>query len=254
MTRLCGVALLFIALIFSSVSASDALRGSESKSQERRLTPSQSTGVQQQLPASSSHQAAQPEKERKLKESTSKAPQALTEKKQEVEHQRQEKEKDADSDVMRAEQTAKALAAAAASSSSSLSSASATPAPESPTASPDAPVPEEMSKALDVEFNKIEPFGKEDTAKELQRHADSTQDTLVDAIENAEVAEIKRAVFRALTRLRAATIKEFDSIARLQTQMIDAYNDAHHFRGENPLTHLSSDEAPVETDKFKSFH
>ena len=45
---------------------------------------------------------------------------------------------------------------------------------------------------------------------------------LVDAVENAEVAEIKRAVFRALTRLRAATIKEFDTIARLETQAIDA--------------------------------
>ena len=49
-----------------------------------------------------------------------------------------------------------------------------------------------------------------------------TQDTLVDAVENAEGAEIKRAVFRALTRLRAATIKEFDTIARLETQAIDA--------------------------------
>ena len=39
-------------------------------------------------------------------------------------------------------------------------------------------------------------FGKEDTAKELQDHAADTQDTLVDAVENAEVAEIKRAVFR----------------------------------------------------------
>ena len=66
-------------------------------------------------------------------------------------------------------------------------------------------------------------FGKEDTAKELQDHAADTQDTLVDAVENAEVAEIKRAVFRALTRLRAATIKEFDTIARLETQAIDAY-------------------------------
>ena len=47
----------------------------------------------------------------------------------------------------------------------------------------------------------------------------------MDAVENAEVAEIKRAVFRALTRLRAATIKEFDTIARLETQAIDAYND-----------------------------
>merc|ERR1719160_1279133 len=47
---------------------------------------------------------------------------------------------------------------------------------------------------------KIAPFGKEDTAAELQNHAAKTQDTLVDAVENAEVAEIKRAVFRALTR------------------------------------------------------
>ena len=47
-----------------------------------------------------------------------------------------------------------------------------------------------------MNFNKIAPFGKEDTAKELQDHAAKTQDTLVDAVENAEVAEIKRAVFR----------------------------------------------------------
>jgi len=112
----------------------------------------------------------------------------------------------------------------------------------------------EMTHDLEMNFNKIAPFGKEDTAKELQDHAAKTQDTLVDAVENAEVAEIKRAVFRALTRLRAATIKEFDTIARLETQAIDAYNDAHHYRAENPLTHLHEDEAPVETDKLKSFH
>merc|ERR1719191_1682716 len=90
-----------------------------------------------------------------------------------------------------------------------------------------APAPEdqlakEMTHDLETNFNKIAPFGKEDTAKELQSHAAKTQDTLVDAVENAEVAEIKRAVFRALTRLRAATIKEFDTIARLETQAIDA--------------------------------
>jgi len=112
----------------------------------------------------------------------------------------------------------------------------------------------EMTHDLEANFNMITPFGKEDTAKELQSHAAKTQDTLVDAVENAEVAEIKRAVFRALTRLRAATIKEFDTIARLETQAIDAYNDAHHFRAENPLAHLHEDEAPVETDKLKSFH
>jgi len=112
----------------------------------------------------------------------------------------------------------------------------------------------EMSHDLQMNFNKIAPFGKEDTAKELQDHASKTQDTLVDAVENAEVAEIKRSVFRALTRLRAAAIKEFDTVARLETQAIDAYNDAHHYRGENPLAHLHEDEAPVETDKLKSFH
>ena len=31
------------------------------------------------------------------------------------------------------------------------------------------------------------------------------------------------------------------------------YNDAHHYRAENPLSHLHEDEAPVETDKLKSF-
>ena len=46
----------------------------------------------------------------------------------------------------------------------------------------------------------------------------------------------------------------FDTIARLETQAIDAYNDAHHYRAENPLAHLHEDEAPVETDKLKSFH
>merc|ERR1719451_258667 len=79
------------------------------------------------------------------------------------------------------------------------------------------PAPEDQL-AKEMTLNKIAPFGKEDTAKELQDHAADTQDTLVDAVENAEVAEIKRAVFRALTRLRAATIKEFDTIARLETR------------------------------------
>jgi hypothetical protein len=119
---------------------------------------------------------------------------------------------------------------------------------------PEDELAKEMTHDLEMNFNKIAPFGKEDTAKELQDHASKTQDTLVDAVENAEVAEIKRAVFRALTRLRAATIKEFDTIARLETQAIDAYNDAHHYRAENPLAHLHEDEAPVETDKLKSFH
>ena len=67
----------------------------------------------------------------------------------------------------------------------------------------------------------VTPFGKEDTAAELQSHAARTQDTLVNAVENAEVTEIKRAVIRALTRLRATETKEFDAIARLEKQVIN---------------------------------
>ena len=43
----------------------------------------------------------------------------------------------------------------------------------------------------------VAPFGKEDAAAELQSHAARTQDTLVNAVENAEVTEIIRAVFCA---------------------------------------------------------
>ena len=46
----------------------------------------------------------------------------------------------------------------------------------------------------------VAPFGKEDAAAESQSHAariQDTLDTLVDAVENAEVTEIRCAVFRA---------------------------------------------------------
>jgi len=105
-----------------------------------------------------------------------------------------------------------------------------------------------------IQGARIAPFGKEDTSRELQHHAARTQDTLVDAIENAEVAEIKRSIFRSLTRLRAAEIKEFDTIARLETQAIDEYNDNHHYRAENPLDYIHGAEPKVKEDKYTSFH
>ena len=39
----------------------------------------------------------------------------------------------------------------------------------------------------------------------------------------------------------------------LETQAIDAYNDAHHYRAENPLAHLHEDEAPVESLRQRYF-
>ena len=76
----------------------------------------------------------------------------------------------------------------------------------------------------------VTPFGKEDTAAESQSHAARIQDT----VENAEITEIKCAVFRALTLLRAA---ELNSIDRLETQTTDESNEtfrhetvSHEFR------------------------
>merc|ERR1719386_333953 len=46
---------------------------------------------------------------------------------------------------------------------------------------PEDELAKEMTHDLEMNFNKIAPFGKEDTAKELQDHAAKTQDTLVDA-------------------------------------------------------------------------
>jgi hypothetical protein len=132
------------------------------------------------------------------------------------------------------------------------------PTPAATTVPPATPAPpsKDAEDALETAptVAKIAPFGKEDTATELTKHAERTQDTLVDAVENAEVAEVKRAVFRALTRLRAASIKEFDTIARLETQAIDEYNDAHHYRAENPLSYMHSSESQPAEDKYTSFH
>ena len=73
---------------------------------------------------------------------------------------------------------------------------------------------------------RLHPFGEEDTAEELQDHTAKARDTLVDAVENTEVENTKRAVFCAWTRLRPAAIKEYDTNVRLETLAIDAYNDA----------------------------
>ena len=87
-------------------------------------------------------------------------------------------------------------------------------------------------------------FGKEDTAAESQSHGARTQDTLVNVVENAEVTEIKRSVFPALTRLRATETKEFDVIARLETLTTEENNEtfrhetvSHEFRTRCLLPH-----------------
>merc|ERR1719393_845042 len=92
-----------------------------------------------------------------------------------------------------------------------------------PTAQEDATPIEEKGLDIDTEmpYGDLEPFGREDTAQELTEQSITESDEMVDQLERAEVAEEKRAVFRALTRLRGAAITSFDGVARSQTGNID---------------------------------
>jgi len=110
------------------------------------------------------------------------------------------------------------------------------------------PVPVE-TQGLDIDtqmpYGELEPFGREDTAQELTEDSIKESDQMVDQLERAEVAEEKRSVFRALTRLRGAAITSFDGIARSQTGNIDQYNKIHQWRGTHPLHHLADEESDV---------
>jgi hypothetical protein len=94
-------------------------------------------------------------------------------------------------------------------------------------------------------YGELEPFGREDTAQELTESSVKESDEMVDQLERAEVAEEKRAVFRALTRLRGAAITSFDGVARSQTGNIDEYNKVHQWRSTHPLHHLADEEADI---------
>lgn len=111
------------------------------------------------------------------------------------------------------------------------------------------PSPNSFSPAVDIDtempYGELEPFGREDTAQELTESSIHESDAMVDQIEKAQVAEEKRSVFRALTRLRGAAITSFDGVARSQTGNIDEYAKTHKWRKTHPLHHLAAEEADV---------
>jgi NADH dehydrogenase/NADH:ubiquinone oxidoreductase subunit G len=106
-----------------------------------------------------------------------------------------------------------------------------------------------QEKGIDIDtampYGDLEPFGREDTAQELTESSVKESDEMVDQLERAEVAEEKRAVFRALTRLRGAAITSFDGVARSQTGNIDEYNKIHKWRKSHPLHHLADEESDI---------
>jgi len=94
-------------------------------------------------------------------------------------------------------------------------------------------------------YGDLEPFGREDTAQELTESSIRESNAMIDQLERAEVAEEKRAVFRALTRLRGAAITSYDGIARSQTGNIDDYARKNQWREAHPVHHLADEEADV---------
>lgn len=106
-----------------------------------------------------------------------------------------------------------------------------------------------QEKGIDIDtqmpYGDLEPFGREDTAQELTESSVKESDEMVDQLERAEIAEEKRAVFRALTRLRGAAITSFDGVARSQTGSIDEYSKVHKWRKTHPLHHLADEESDI---------
>merc|ERR1740121_3153277 len=104
-------------------------------------------------------------------------------------------------------------------------------------------------KGIDIDtampYGDLEPFGREDTAQELTESSIKESDEMVDQLERAEVAEEKRAVFRALTRLRGAAITSFDGVARSQTGNIDEYAKTYKWRVYHPVHHLADEESDI---------
>lgn len=117
--------------------------------------------------------------------------------------------------------------------------------PPPPVHQPGEKPPHQFDVDTEMPFGELEPFGREDTAQELTQQSINESNEMVDQMERAEVAEEKRAVFRALTRLRGAAITSFDGVARSHTGNIDEYSKTHQWRAVHPIHHLAQEENDV---------
>lgn len=102
------------------------------------------------------------------------------------------------------------------------------------------------SSGIDIDaslpFGEAEPFGRAQVASDLTHSSKHESNEMVDQIERAETMEERRAVFRALTRLRGATITAYDGIAKSHLNNVVQYNKEHKWRVEHPMKHLAQEE------------
>lgn len=105
-------------------------------------------------------------------------------------------------------------------------------------------------KAAPSPFERLQSFGREDTAAELTEASIYESNAMIDQIERAVVSETKRSMFRALTRLRGVTISSYDGMANGQSSNIDEYAHNTQWRDTHNLEHLAEREGNVQTWAF----
>jgi len=131
-------------------------------------------------------------------------------------------------------------------------------APAAAVAEDAAPVAKQVAPQKNLDINSqivayptaAEPFGQETPAKELTKQSVKQSDSMVDKMENAQGTESKRAVYRALTKLRGATVASYDGIAKGNLGNVDKYNAAHKWRDLHPMQHLAQEEADTKIWAF----
>merc|ERR1740133_800668 len=100
--------------------------------------------------------------------------------------------------------------------------------------------PGSITKGKSIPFGHLEAFGREDTAAELTEASIDESNKMIDQIERAVVSETKRSMFRALTRLRGATIASYDGMANAQSANINAHAKKKQWTNEHELNHLAN--------------
>merc|ERR1719272_2622966 len=73
---------------------------------------------------------------------------------------------------------------------------------------------------------------------------------MIDQIEQAVISETKRSMFRALTRLRGATIASYDGMANAQSANVAVYAKAKQWTKDHALNHLANQEGNVKLWAF----
>lgn len=94
------------------------------------------------------------------------------------------------------------------------------------------------------------PFGRQETGNQLTASSIKESEGMVDQIEQTQSMESKRAVYRALTRLRGLTIASYDSIAKAHMANVDEHARTHRWRETHQIRHLAEEEADIDMWAF----